>query len=497
MDIKRIMSRIGRAAKGYGGLSLATVALFIAIVFVLNTIVYGLAERFSWYAYTTEKYEHQIGDATEPYFATLDTEGRVARIRFCMTEDLLREDFANDLVYSTALQLENKYDFIEVDHINIYIDPEEVNQYRGLSTDPETGEETETNAISTQSVIIDNGDGTDFMVLRMSSFFELDANGSILAYKGEEVMAAMVHRVMTEDEKTVYFTVNHGERSSATFYNLLVCAGYKVAEIDLRANDVPEDAEILIISNPIYDFEKAEAGTGIVSEIDRLNSFLSDGGALYAMIDPLVGELTYLDELLSAWGLDRVRATVRDVSSSLTPDGLTLMTELGAGTASATRVSQRVSGATEASVVLRNAAPIALRANNDRGASVEALLRSSSGAAAYADGEKISSTGSYPLAALARQQGGGSVFLVSSIFLTAQDAIQTNGYANAEFLYALLEEVSGAAVPLGCSVLDFDVEQLEGLSMGVAHTYSLILVGIVPALIAAVGAVVCIRRKNR
>lgn len=497
MKLKKTMSRITRAAGGYGGFSLALIALVIAITFALNMIVYGLAERFSWYAYTVPKYEHRIGSATEPYFEALGTQGKTVRIRFCRPADQLKADVVSNLVYQSALQFEKKYDFIEVDHINIYTDPAEANQYRGLSVDPDTGAETEEHAISTDTVIIDNGASpTDFMVLRMSSFFLLDQSAVPLAYNGEEVMAAMIHRVLTREEKTVYFTTNHGESSSAIFYNLLVCAGYNVNELDLRANDVPEDAEIIVISNPIYDFEKSQAGSGVVSEIDRLRGFLAGGGVLYVMLDSLAGELTHLEGVLREWGLVREDATVRDVSGSLTADGLTLLADFGSGSAAA-RIARRVTASTDARVVLRSVAPIRLDAANGAGASVEAILRSGSGASAYADGKEISSGGSYPLAALARREGGGAVFLVSSIYMTAQDAISTNRYANADLLYALFEEVSGADVPLGCTVLDFETERLEGLTMGRIYFLSVLLVAVVPLAVLSVGTVVCTRRRNR
>ncbi len=496
MDIKNAFARVRRAAGGYGGVSTAMVALFIAVTVVLNMIVYGLAERFGWYAYTTEKYEHTIGDATESYFAPLVNEDTTVRIRFCMAEDGLKADVANALVYNTARQLAAKYDFIEVEYLNIYLDPAEVNQYR-FETDPETGERTEIHAISTESVIIDNGENpTDFTVLAMSSFFVLDERSTVLAYKGEEVMAAMIHRVLTEEHSTVYFTRNHGETSSATFYNLLVCAGYDVKELDLRANAVPEDAAIIVISNPLYDFEQAQAGSGIVSEIDRLEGFLAGGGMLYVMLDPLVGELPHLDALLADWGMVRENATVRDVSRSLSSDGLTLLTEYGKG-ASASRIGARVNAANDGSVVLKSASPIKLTKTGAAGATTETVLASAAGSAAYAGGKQVSSTGNYTLAALSRGASGGSIFLVSSIFLTARDAIQTNGYANADLLYALFEEVSGASVPLGCSVLSFDTERLEGLTMGTAHLLTVLLVAVIPLGVLTVGAVIRIRRKNR
>ena len=328
MNLRNVFSRIGRAARGYGGISGATIALFIAILVVFNAAFYALAVRYSWYAYTQPSYEHEIGDVSRAFLGEFDGKGKEVKIRFCRAPDLIDADVAARLVHDTAKQLAARHDFITIEYINIYTDPGEVKKY--LYEYNEKDELVETGySVTTESVIIDGGD--EYTVLGLSSFYHLSDSSAILAYNGEEVMLSMLRRVLADSRETVYFTTNHGESSTTGFYNLLVCAGYRVEELNLTLGEIPDDAAMIVISNPGYDFEKAQAGSGIRAEIDKLGEYLDGGGRLFVLLDALAGELPHLDALLSEYGLLREHATVRDVSEAISYDGLTLLTRFASG----------------------------------------------------------------------------------------------------------------------------------------------------------------------
>lgn len=492
MNFKNVFSRIGRAAKGYSGISGATIALFIAILVVFNVAFYALADRYSWYAYTAASYEHEIGETSVDYLGGLDTEGKEVKIRFCKTADQLDADVVSRLAHETAKQIAKRHDFVSIEYINIYTEPGKVEKYLYEYTDG--GERVETEeSITTDSIIFDSGD--EYMVQQLSNFYHLAENSAILAYNGEEVMLSMIHWVLTDEHKTVYFTVNHGETSGIGLYNLLVCAGYRIAELNLTLEDIPSDAAMIVISDPKYDFEKAAAGSGIVAEIDKLDRYLASGGRVLASLDALVGKLPHLDGLLADYGLVRESATVRDVSEAISSDGLTLLSRF-ASSATAKAIASSVGSYSDGRVVIRESAPIKLL-DNVSGITTESILVSAPGSAAYANGEQVSSSGSYTLAALSENSAGGGIFLATSIYLAAEDLLRSDGYANGEFLYALLGETLDVDVPLGTTVLAFDNEQIEGMTMGVVHAWSIVLIAVIPIAVLTVGNVIRIRRKNR
>ncbi len=493
MNIKKLFSSAKRAAGGYGGISLAMTALFIAAIVILNMIIYTLAGAFSWYGYLTPNYSHKIGGASEAFLSGVG-EGETVRIRFCLRAEELDADLTHRLVHETAKQFAARHDFVEVEYINIVTSPREVAKYK-YGTDPETGEQVKVNDITTESVIIDGGD--DFMVQSISSFYIVNSDRTASGYNGEEVMAAMIRRVLTDEIPKAYFTNNHGESSGSAFYNLLVCAGYNPsAAIDLVNEEIPEDCGMLIIANPRYDFEEAKEGSGIRTEIERIEEYLAAGGFVYVQLDPYVTDLPHLSALLARYGMQRETAVVRDVAQSLSPDGMALITRYGTGEV-ARAISGRVAAAGgDAKVIMKNSAPITL-GGAESGIRTEAILTSSPSASSYANGELVSDAGSFALAALAENEAGGAIFLASSLFLTSQDAIQTNGYANGDLLYALFEEAGDAVTPIGCSILRFETNRLEGLAMGTVHVWTVVLVGIIPVAVMVLGFVLTVRRKNR
>ncbi|MFA5562363.1 MAG: LPXTG cell wall anchor domain-containing protein, partial [Eubacteriales bacterium] len=101
-------------------------------------------------------------------------------------------------------------------------------------------------------------------------------------------------------------------------------------------------------------------------------------------------------------------------------------------------------------------------------------------------------------AALSRDSGGGgAVFVVSSVYLAAHDALESDEYGNEAFLYSLLDNYAGATPPFGATMVVIGSYLLENLTMREAHLYTLLLVGVLPLAVAGAGVVVLRRRKNR
>ena len=113
----------------------------------------------------------------------------------------------------------------------------------------------------------------------------------------------MISWVLQDEHPVAYFTQNHGETADVAFSNLLTCAGFYVEAINLRKSEIPEDAGMVIISNPTSDFEMTVDNSTVRGEINKLESYLERGGKLYVALDPYVKELKNLEGLLKKWGI--------------------------------------------------------------------------------------------------------------------------------------------------------------------------------------------------
>jgi hypothetical protein len=241
-----------------------------------------------------------------------------------------------------------------------------------------------------------------------------------------------------------------------------------------------------------------------MTECKRLEKYLESGGDVYLSLDPYVKKLPNIEGIIAKYGIELSETTVggkllrnivRDPDNAITTDGYTLLSVPADG-ATAKAVFDRISGYTSGGILLREVSALKLSG------AAEAVLLSSATSVAEVGGAVTDSDGSYPIAALSKYRHDGAesdttVFVIPSIYLTASDALISNSYLNREFLYSLCEEAFGAEnLPYGCNSVTYVSDRLTNLTMKIAKLYTALLLT-VPALVAAAGVVIIVRRKNR
>ena len=501
--------KLGQLFGSRGTASVALTAAVIAVVVAFNAVIYALTVLLGLYLYSPESEDLSISGSTDALFAEAIEKNKEVTLTFCMPEKDIREHATGSFVYKTATALRDRYgDFIRLRFVNLYThrdDNGERVDLEGYKVDLR-GEET---SLRTNTVIFSSGENyrvltDDYSGAGFADFFVLDGEGSAYAYVGEEIIASMICWVLQDYHGTAYITQNHGETADITFSTVLACAGYYVDVINLRTQkQVPEDAELLIISNPVTDFERG-ADRSITAEIEVLNDYLSGGGSLYVALDPYARRLPNLEGLLAEWGITVDGATrdgsyyrhiVKESDNAITLDGLTFSASLSESEgADAVLGGLRAGGL---NVKLREAASLTL----DSACGAVALLTTSRSAATMSGDTVASSEGGFTVAAYSlRANDNGttsSVFVVPSVYFTSTDALVNDGYCNKDLVYSLLSSVANATcTPYGCRSVVYDLQALEGLTMGAARVYAAILLSI-PAALAVFGTVIIVRRKHR
>ena len=502
--MKNLKRKIGELVGGEGFSSVSVTALVIAVVMVFNALLYVLVQNLGLVFSYTEKIDYSLTGDTDALFREAIESGKKVKISFCMAEDELKNHETGSEVYMTALQFAEKYpDFIELDYINIITrQDKDGNFIENFSKYRKDGE-----AIYGSSVIFECGDEIKVVTDTYSNagfapFYTLNSEMYVTAYSGEELFSAMICRVTSGNAKMAYFTQHHGEMADITFTNLLTSAGYDIDVINLRESAVPEDADLLIISNPTSDFEASWDGS-VYTETDRLRAYMERGGNLYVSMDPYAKTLTVLEDFLREYGISfaysenalgrRIKSIVKDPRNSITTDGFTLVCGYADSDVSRS-ISERVDKSL-GGVLVRETGALELSGG------AKAILTSSSASVLEAGGETVNGDGSYAVAAsssLTHKNGNTSrVFVIPSIYLTVSDALVSDGYSNKDFLFSTFEELFGATgLPYGTRPILYSSNILQNLTMETARIYTAIAVS-VPVVIAAVGAVVLIRRKNR
>lgn len=490
----------------------AIAALAIAAVLVVNIILCYVVQSLGWYFYAASYSEDfSISGKSDELFREAKDDGKSVTITFLMERDSLDEHATGGFVLDTVEQFRERYgDFIKLRFVNTFTKLDEFGNRVDLEkykTDM-VGNEV---SLSRTAVIFESSDGNYRTLSNVQGgtgfvdFYTFNSAGEIVSFNGETIVSSMISWVLTDEHKTVYVTANHAEQNDPNFATLLAASGYYISGINLQDSDVPDDAAMVVISNPKNDFERAKDGSGIKikTEIERLREYVERGGSLFVSLDPYVKRLTNLEDFIAEYGIELSSGTtdkgiterhvVRDIDKGIMLDGYTLLGGFS-GSGIAEDIANTVKSYSDGGIILREVAALKLS-----GAATPVLVSSESSELTLG-GKAVDGAGSYAVAAHSTYEKDGNVaniFVIPSAYVAASDALTSNEYSNREFLYALFEHAFGAEnLPYGANSVTYVADDLKNLTMGTARLYTTLLLA-VPAALAAVGAVVIIRRKNR
>ncbi|MBE6634595.1 MAG: hypothetical protein E7617_00150 [Ruminococcaceae bacterium] len=516
--MEKIKNKLLGVIRGENFSANAVMALIIGLIIAFNVIVYALTVRFSLYLYSPDVDDYSLSGAMDESFRKAEEDGHGVKVIFCapLNEAGVPDTSAQEVVafYRTALEYKTRYpEFIELEFVNIYTkkvygeDGKETGEFADLSKYQEKNADGSPVPLGEVSVIFVS-DVTHKAVVDIgaSAFIYDPASNSsdFTAYSGEEFFAAMVNRVLkTDADKTAYFTSYHGEKTDVAFATMLANAGYNISMIDLRKSEIPEDAGLVVISNPVKDFERS-ANSKVRSEIERLGTYMENGGNLYVALDPYTDKLHVLENFLEDYGIkvssvERegkiYRNIVKDSSNAITLDNFTMVCEF-ADNGEATKIADTVKKYSDSGVILKECAALELSGN------ARELLVSSAQSSLHAGKDVTDDEGGYCVAAISTYTNSdgqtSNLFVTPGVYLTASDILLAGGYANRSFIHALLEDVYGCdSVIHGCEpIYIHENTTLRNLTMRAATVYTVIIMT-VPVVLAAVGAVVYVKRKNK
>lgn len=376
----------------YGSVSVALTAFIIAAVVLLNVLFTSLATNNRWYIDMTSELLFTLTDDCRDLIKNaIEGEGGVndqrqkynqdhglvkgdpdykdeveVNIYFCDDPDNLAQNYYMNYVYITALQLEEKCDFINVDYLNWEYNPTSVQKYQKTGVN-----------INSNSVIIESGE--EYRVHTLESFYILNDDKVAWAYNGEKELAGSILAVTSVDQPVAYITTGHSEQYYDTaLLELLLDAGYKVQfegqkdadgnvtvePLSSKTNPLDnEDVRLVVIYNPRSDFQ-----TDGVNELDRLDRFLEDNNSMMVFMGPTSPVLPDFEEWLATWGIvfDRYEDNagkvynymINDKTASLDSAGYAIKANYVTGGGGASIYSQLVQNGYAPPVIFDNAMSI-------------------------------------------------------------------------------------------------------------------------------------------
>lgn len=495
----------------HGTASIIYTVVFIALLAVINVIFSALAQRYSLFVDMTDAGLWTLSEPTKEIVSDIDGD---IKIIFCHEADYINSNESLRYIYNTAKQFDEAFDNISVENINIILEPQKVSQYRY----------TETTAINTTDIIVTAGG--EFRVYSPDAFFVVDSDGeTVWAYNGEEIFTAAFLAVTAAETPVAYFTTAHGESVDPEFINTLVKAGYDVKTIDLTKEDISPDARIIIINNPLFDFQGSVLGNlEVTSEIKKIDEFLAGYGTLMVFKDPQTKKLPTLEEYLEEWGVVFGRERVKDFNNSITNDGMTLVAQYTTAGTIASSLHKSISGLTSPpKTIIKDACPIYVSGyyvggTDDSGNStntyiysggtayreLSAVFSASGDAKLYSDNEVTNSDGNYKLMTITREiktvnndTFTSYVMAAGSVNFTASEYLQSDTYANKDIIYYALRMMGREKVPCDIEFKVYANTDIENMTTQQSNVWTVLLISVVPFVMLVTGAVVSIRRKYR
>lgn len=515
MKITKINPAATRKLK-YGAIAIVLTAVVVAAVIIFNAIFSSLVYKYNWYVDMTKEGLYGLSDAGR---AMLDDIDAPINIIFCEPYDQLEANSYTKMILSLVKEMAAAYDNITYTYVDIISNPTAVTKYKT----------TTATSIKTTDVIIESG--TEFRVFKATALFVQNESQKVWAFNGELKLISAMIQITQAETPIAYYTHTHGESVTTEMYQMLTLladAGFDVQPIDLTKEDFSKDGRLLVIYNPLYDFEGISEDTkGRKSEIEKIDDFLDGFGNLMVFIDPDTQELPELDEFLSEWGISFDKSVLKDPTSSLDTEHYSLVGEysIAKSTASdttssslystststeqtydkdalgASLVNSMTSLGTPPKTVVKYARPINLLWDSKDGRITSTVLYTSDNAEKYVDGKKVE-TGKYPLVVLSRESRYidntphySYIFACGSQYLTSSDYLGRKAYGNSDIVYAMMRTMGKTQVPVDLDFKVFDDESLD-ITTAEATNWTVFLSAIIPACFLLAGLVVWIRRKH-
>ena len=571
----KMKSSTGRKLR-YGSTSLAITALIIALVVIINATVTILTQRFMWYGDMTPEPHFTISDKCYELLGgvsddEIDTpvekidsfreenkkynsenglsegdegyrdENLKINILFASEADELEKAETTLYVRENAEELRAKFpDYINTEYVNSKSNPKRFRKY--LSSNTET--------IGEESVIIEFG--SEFRINTIRSFYRFDStSGNPYAYNGEYTFASSILAVTRAETPLACYITNHGEsfplaaekdesgNQRVPFLDTLKAAGYRVEDIDLSAEEIPEECRLLITFNPKQDFIAGNNGLEKQGELKKLDDYLANRNSFMVFLEPTTGKLDNLEEFLGEWGL-QIRRESRDSDTPLVVKD-SQHSNLGnyeavIGDYAVNDIMDGWGKNLSAKVIFEDAMVIdyaesqgyhpsveklrtdetktfEMASNADTGRNVFPLFTSYDTASAYASGTEIAkatATDPFKLMCVSVETHYESqnaqfntladsafVMLAGTTDFASDKYLYSNSYGNEDFLLTAFQMSGKDPVPVGLDFKMFANFEIEEISTGTATKYIVILT-VAPIVIAlCAGAFVLIRRKNR
>lgn len=519
------VSGTGKKIK-HGSMSLVIIALVAAIVVLINIMAGYMEKRTPLKLDLTADNRYELSDESINFLKN-DLDQDVDIIVTCPKETFsqievdveayYRRNFGIDvdLPYSMIPIILEKYQLyanqgkgkINVKYVDLQNDPKALAKYEGNYD----GSFTDRSIVvaSGDRVRVINTDSVGSMIARDSSL----TNQVAFVFAGESVITSEIMNVTdahpvnvaiaaTINGESVYDQSISGNYATYTGLRdeLLSKNGYFCKEIDLLTDDLdPDDYDMLIIPMPKQDFDE--------KIIDKISDFLYNnenyGKNVLYIADVAQSGLKNIDEFLRDWSIEISPKILIDQENYMGTDPRLIYVEL-----SDSEEFEDIQLNSKLPAVAYMPCPVNVVAKNSDTKAVPMIESYDTARALDVTDENDQGTkGKYNVGVLAYrlyqskenqfETVQSNVLAIGGGFMTASDyLVQTKLYKNSGLLLGILNKMTGKDTAV--VIPEKSLQQATiAPTADQAKRIKLVVVYVIPAVIAAIGLFVLLRRRNR
>lgn len=459
----------------FGMHSSALTAVVIAVVIVVNILAGHLPGSLNSLDMSSNNIT-SIGSQTEKLLDSLDED---------VTISVLAAEDSSDANINALLDKYKKAS----KHITI--------KYIDTSTD--LGVSQTYSNYSANSVIVSCGDkesAIDYYDIYQQDYSSYYTTGQAsTSFDGEGQITSAINKVTAENAQTLYCLTGHGETALGTSSSSMISKqNMIVSDLNLLAEDIPDDCSAVIINGATDDLSADEA--------TKLTDYIKGGGSVMILLAYTDKSQPNLDKVLNTYGVQRANGNA--IAMETSANSYNYPINIIAGIESTDITSQLVSE--KANIIMTNT--IAIKTVDADGVTITDLLTSSDGAyAKVPQGGQLTTlekesgdvNGPFVYAVMAQDDAeGGKLAVVASQTLLEDQITQSLPVGNLEFFVNCLADMCGengvASVSIEAKSMDIDYMTIPALHSMVWMAVCIILI---PLVIFIAGLVVWLTRRKR
>ena len=360
---------------------------------------------------------------------------------------------------------------------------------------PTFAEQYTDGSVYNNSLVVECGEKNRY--ISYTDIYESNSTSYVQSYAtdfdGEGEITSAIDYVVSEDLPQIYMTTGHEEAElSSTFTNAIERENMETVEFSLlTVDEIPEEADCILINSPASDISEEEA--------DMLISYVKNGGKLIVLSGPQEeGTLTNLNSVLEATGTTVNEGIVLDTDREhyAFQYPYNLLPTIGSSEITDDLIED------DSNVIA--AVSSGLTVGQSSGFTVTSLLTTSDEAFSKVAGYSMSTTekeeddidGPFAVAVLAESTSSdGALVWIATDRLTDDSVNSYSSGANSDFLMNALGYLAGDSESITIRSKSLEYNYLT-ISASQATLIKVVLIGILPAGYLLYGIDEVLRRRK-